>query len=322
MIRMEPSGHKSKLAPPKTAVTDVAGTEGAALPMAEEDDVPLLTLLRFVLPSCGVFVIAPVLSLVDTAVVGTRSSIELGALGPATMMCDYIAYIFTFLTIAVTNRVSICMSKRNIKGAGNVMSNSIGLATALGLGLSAILMVAASPVLSVVAGKTSAQLVAPATAYVKLRTLGLVGFMLTEVGQGFFLAAGDPSTPLLALSVAGFGNLFLDLLLVNGFGWGIKGAAIATAAAQVASAAILLHKLTEPLKTGPFRGKIMPVKWMMPNFKPAMRFIGSCGPVIGMLVSKVVMYSLLTSIATGLSPVASGAHHVVFSKCTGIVLLP
>jgi len=35
--------------------------------------------------------------------------------------------------------------------------------------------------------------------------------------------------------------------------------------------------------------------------------------VIGMLVAKVVMYALLTSIATGLSPSSSGAHHVVFS---------
>lgn len=313
------AAHRAKFAAPRTAATDVAVTDtpavldNAAVAMDDKDELSLLALLRFVLPTCGVWVIAPVLSLVDTAVVGTRSTIELGALGPATMLCDYLAYIFTFLTIAVTNRVSICISRRNLNGAGNVVSNSLGLGAALGLGLSVVLMLISSPVLSLIAGKASAQLVAPATAYVRLRTLGLIGFMVGQVGQGFFLAAEDPITPLLALSVAGIGNLFLDLLLVNSFGMGIRGAALATAAAQIASAAILLVRLFQPLRFGSLKGTTLPVKWTMPKFQPAMRFMSSCGSVIGMLVAKVVMYSLLTSIATGLSPVSSGAHHVVFS---------
>lgn len=41
-----------------------------------------------------------ILSLIDTSVVGTRSAVELAALGPGTMLCDYSAYIFTFLAIA------------------------------------------------------------------------------------------------------------------------------------------------------------------------------------------------------------------------------
>ena len=41
-----------------------------------------------------------ILSLIDTSVVGTRSAVELAALGPGTMLCDYSSYIFTFLAIA------------------------------------------------------------------------------------------------------------------------------------------------------------------------------------------------------------------------------
>ena len=37
------------------------------------------------------------MSLVDTAVVGAQSSIELAALGPATSLCDNLAYICGFL---------------------------------------------------------------------------------------------------------------------------------------------------------------------------------------------------------------------------------
>lgn len=55
-----------------------------------------------------------VLSLIDTSVVGTRSAVELAALGPGTMLCDYSAYIFTFLAIAsaqaLGSRPSMCHS--------------------------------------------------------------------------------------------------------------------------------------------------------------------------------------------------------------------
>lgn len=53
------------------------------------------------------------------------------------------------------------------------------------------------------------------------------------VAQAFFLAAMDPMTPLLAATLAGVANLLGDILLVCGFGWGIAGAALATAVAQV-----------------------------------------------------------------------------------------
>ncbi len=59
------------------------------------------------------------------------------------------------------------------------------------------------------------------------------------VTNAFFLAAWDPQTPLKAAILSGFTNLSLDLLLVNGLGWGIAGAAIATVAAQVS---LLLHQ--------------------------------------------------------------------------------
>ena len=59
-----------------------------------------LALLRFTLPTLGVWIIGPILSLIDTAVVGTKSDIELAALGPGTMVCDYNTYIFTFIAMA------------------------------------------------------------------------------------------------------------------------------------------------------------------------------------------------------------------------------
>ena len=53
------------------------------------------------------------------------------------------------------------------------------------------------------------------------------------VGQAYFLAAMDPWTPLAAALLAGAANLAGDVALVCGLGYGIAGAAVATAGAQV-----------------------------------------------------------------------------------------
>lgn len=67
-------------APPAVTVVD--------LPPAARD-ASLAALLRFALPMTAIWVIGPVLGLIDSSVVGTRSSLELAALGPATVVCDY-----------------------------------------------------------------------------------------------------------------------------------------------------------------------------------------------------------------------------------------
>ena len=64
------------------------------------------------------------------------------------------------------------------------------------------------------------------------RCLGGPPAFVMFVTNAFFLAAWDPQTPLKAAILSGVTNLLLDLLLVNVFGWGIAGAAIATVAAQ------------------------------------------------------------------------------------------
>lgn len=46
------------------------------------------TLLRFTLPTLGIWLASPIMSLVDTSVVGLQSSLELAAMGPACNVCD------------------------------------------------------------------------------------------------------------------------------------------------------------------------------------------------------------------------------------------
>ena len=61
-------------------------------------------------------------------------------------------------------------------------------------------------------------------------------FMLASAAQGFLRGMGDLRTPLLILVAAHTLNVFLEVLFVYGFGWGLAGSAWGTVLAQVGMA--------------------------------------------------------------------------------------
>jgi len=58
------------------------------------------TLLKFFLPTLAIWLIGPSLSMIDTAVVGSKSASQLAALGPGCILCDCNGYLFSFLAVA------------------------------------------------------------------------------------------------------------------------------------------------------------------------------------------------------------------------------
>jgi O-antigen/teichoic acid export membrane protein len=76
------------------------------------DPLPTMTDYRkFALPCLGLWVMGPLLSLIDTAFVGlsgdsSLSATQVAALGPATTFFDGATYLFAFLNVASTNLYS------------------------------------------------------------------------------------------------------------------------------------------------------------------------------------------------------------------------
>ena len=112
-------------------------------PTAAEDHQPTAAdLAKFALPTLGAWLISPMMSLIDTGVVGRRaSSTALAALGPGTMVSDSCAYLFSFLSVATTNLVATQLAAnetsavsetlataRSWQSAGSVLSASDALA--------------------------------------------------------------------------------------------------------------------------------------------------------------------------------------------------
>ena len=65
--------------------------------------------------------------------------------------------------------------------------------------------------------------------------------MLQYAFQSFFVTAGKPDLGFVATVGAGLMNMVLDAVFIIAFGWGIAGAAAATAASGLTDPAYLLR---------------------------------------------------------------------------------
>jgi len=273
-------------------------------------------LVRFIVSGFAVWLASPVLSVVDTVVVGLGSATtELAALGPATALADSSSYAFTWLSVATTSLVARSLANGRRDDAQRFVAEALQLALLLGCGLAALLLLCGGPLLQLWTGSAgpSAALIPPALVYVRIRALGIPFAFVTMVAQSAFLAAKQPAVPLLTIGFASLANFAGDILLCCGFGLGLAGAAWATVASQVVAAAIILQRLVQPFAPG-----VMPLLAGLPSLLPAadsiLRFLRIGGPVCVLIGIKVLLISIgLGGAATALSPESSAAHACLMS---------
>jgi Na+-driven multidrug efflux pump len=212
------------------------------------------TLLLFCSTTILIWLSEPLLSLVDTTVVGQcggpAAVLQLAAMGPATTLVDAMMYTTYFLALATTNLTARALAVGDYRTLLKTTSHILGVAAVLGCIVTAVLFTAGPSMLARMAGgsataASSPQLVHYAVRYCQIRGLAAVCSVWQMVGQSFCLTVQDTRTPALAVAVASVTNIAGDLLLRR---QGMQGAAAATAVAVSASAAILLSQVWRQVK--------------------------------------------------------------------------
>ena len=202
----------------------------AAAPIArdekdDDDDGPIFSgelfarLVRFTLPTMAIWLSGPILSMVDTAVVGKASTLELAAMTPGGVYVDYPSYLLSSaLAVATTTLVAQERMKRRTRSETDdgdaTVSDAVALAAILGLVVAIVLAVAAAPAVAKFAGPRSASIVPAALTYASIRCLGVPFALVASVAQASFLACKSPAQPLLAVGASGAVNLVADVVLV------------------------------------------------------------------------------------------------------------
>ena len=204
-------------------------------------------LIAFVATTILIWISEPLLSLVDTGVVGMTSSaktavVQLAALGPATTVYDSAIYMTYFLAIAATNQLAPGLAQKDWKGLRKQTSHLMGLGLVFGVLVMGVVFGFGTQMMTSMAGHlTNAEIIPLATNYAKIRAAVAPFCVVDFVAQSFCLTTLDTVTPAIAVAVASIVNIVGDLLLAPKFG--IQGAAIATALATVSSCLILTNKV-------------------------------------------------------------------------------
>ena len=116
------------------------GCQLAATGMPDSEDITCpsdgptsMELLRFTLPTLSALLSSEVMSVIDTAVVGASSSMELAALGPAIMLTDSSAYLFFWLNVACTNLVASALARDDAEEAFKSVSDTLWCGATIGV---------------------------------------------------------------------------------------------------------------------------------------------------------------------------------------------
>lgn len=176
----------------------------------------------------------PLLQVVDTAFVGHAGPDALAALGINSALFTFSFLVFNFLGTATTPMVARARSSRNDAKAGLVTLQALTVASVSG-GLLALLLLSCSDQALIAMGADPNQnpiTYELAKEFLYIRALAAPAVMLNTVGQGVFGGLQDMKTPLGITASCNMINFSLDLLLIVGLGWGVRGAATATTAAE------------------------------------------------------------------------------------------
>lgn len=224
---------------------------------------PAKLFLLFSLPLMAGNVFQQLYTVVDTMVVGrVLGTSALAAVGTV----DWFNWMFLAIITGLTQGFSILIAQKFGEGDLSQMRKAAGNALVLSGILAVILIligeILVAPMLRILRVPEE---VAPMSAeYLRVIFGGMIVVMAYNILAALLRALGDSKTPLYSMIVAASVNVGLDLLFVAVFGWGVRGAAIATVIAQGCSAVFCLTKIL----------KIEILAFCRRDFMPELRLAG------------------------------------------------
>ena len=157
----------------------------------------------------------------------------------------------TLVQIALAGGCSICVSHlfgaRRYNELDRLISEMYRVIIIIALAITAAAFIGAQWILSLM--HTPDSLMQGAVTYLRIVFIGVPFSYMYALQAGALRGMGDSKKPLGGIAVASCVNIGLDLVFVIVFKLGIAGAAVATVASQVLSAAYLYYKLEQKRKT-------------------------------------------------------------------------
>ena len=188
-------------------------------------------LIRFVIPSVAMMILTSIYGVVDglfvSNFVGKTPFAAVNLVIPFTMILGAFGFM---LGTGGTALVAKTLGEGRQEEANRIFSMLIYFA----LGLGVLLTIFGMAVLKRIVIKMGADdaMLRHCMIYGRIVLLGIPFYMLQNMFQNFLIAAEKPQLGLIVTIAAGVTNMVLDALFIAVLGWGVAGAAAATALGQ------------------------------------------------------------------------------------------
>ena len=202
------------------------------------------TMLLFALPMMIGNVLQQLYNVADTLIVGrVLGANALAAVGSAYPLMTFLTSIFLGLCMGSGVVFSIRFGERDwerMRQSAFIAFCMIGCIT-VALNLAVFLCI--DPIMRLL--QVPAEIDASMREYLQIIYFGIIAIFLYNYAATLLRAVGNSVAPLVFLGVSAALNIALDLLFILVFGWGVRGAAIATVTAQwVSGVGTFFHMLT------------------------------------------------------------------------------
>ncbi len=187
-------------------------------------------ILRLAIPNILSNISVPLLSTVDTALMGGLSAAHLGAIGLGAMIFNFVYWNFGFLRMGTTGLTAQAVGKHDIKEQLMVLYKALSIA----LALSVLFLIFANPLieLAIRLMNTVPDQIPMVRTYMSIRIWAAPATFGLYVWFGWFFGLQNAVIPLVITIVLNVINIFLSYFLVVRYGFEIKGVAFGTLIAQ------------------------------------------------------------------------------------------
>jgi len=174
----------------------------------------------------------------DAVIVGKALGKEaLAAIGGGTsVIINLYVGFFTGLSSGISVVVSHSYGSGNMERARKAVGTGFSISLLFSLFTTIFGMATAKPFLLLV--KTPPEIMDDSLMYMLIYFAGSSMMITYNIGSGLFRALGDSKHPLYFLIISCAMNIFLDILFVLAFHWGVAGACAATVISEAASATL------------------------------------------------------------------------------------
>ena len=196
-------------------------------------------ILRYTLPLALSGILQLCFNAADMIVVGRYSSGEaLAAVGSTGALINLIINVFMGLSVGVSVCVAHAWGAKNKESVRQIVHTAMLTSIIAGMIVLLIGFFGCRTFLTWMG--TPDNVIDLSTTYMKIYFLGMPACMVYNFGASILRSIGDTKRPLLFLIIAGIVNVLLNMFTVILLHMGVAGVAVATAASQVVSAALVV----------------------------------------------------------------------------------